>query len=296
MAQLFWKSTSSTDPTVGANWSTGSAPVNGDDVFIVPVAGLSLANISFADMSAITLASLTITAAIAVGTTDSTSGNYFGYWKISATAWTIGGAVKRVKINFGSVKFSGTALSTGTSIDNGAATVRILGTHASNTLDVSGGSSVGVATNLPTEVSTILTTHVSGAQSDLEFGAGVTWTTANASTQATFEAASAHNGSGPGTTITSADGAIATLTSGNLTTANCNGGTVALANRPASGDIATTVNISNSGTLDLSGNPDAGTIPTVSFGKGAILLNAASPAAVIITTITPNGCKRLTAA
>ncbi len=296
MGKLFWISTSSTDPSVGANWSTGSAPANGDDVFIVPVAGLALANIAYKDMSTVTLNSLTISAAIAIGTTDATSGNFYGYWKIGATTWTINGPVKRVKINFGSVQYAGIVQQTGQSIDSGAATVRVLGTHASNTLDVSGGSSVGVATNLPGETSTVLTANVTDPQSDLEFGPGVTWTAVSAGTQATIDAASATAGSGPGTTITSADGAVATLTAGNLTTANCTGGTIALSNRPASGHVASAVNISNGGILDLSGSPDAGTIPAVSFGKGSILLPVANPDAVVIATLTPTGCKRLTAA
>ena len=65
MSTYFWSSTSSTDPTNGANWTrsdgtTGTAPANGDDVTIAAIPGVALASIAAADMSAVTLNSLTI--------------------------------------------------------------------------------------------------------------------------------------------------------------------------------------------------------------------------------------------
>lgn len=96
MSTYFWTSTSSTDPTLGANWTksdgtTGVVPANGDDVFIAAQPGVALANIGAADMSAITLNSLTISQTF-TGTigTAANSGATFGYWKIGAAAWTIG--------------------------------------------------------------------------------------------------------------------------------------------------------------------------------------------------------------
>src|SRR6185312_3492007 len=131
MSSYFWSSTSSTDPTLGANWTksdgtTGTAPGNGDDVTIAAIPGVSLASIAAADMSAVTLNSLTVSQTF-TGTigTASTSGT-FGYWKIGATTWTIGtpsgdgiAAIGsgRIKINFGSAVFAGTVLATGSSID-----------------------------------------------------------------------------------------------------------------------------------------------------------------------------------
>ena len=92
MPTYFWTSTSSTDPTLGANWTksdgtTGAAPTTGDDVFIQAIPGVALANIGSADMSAITLNSLTISQTFAgtIGTTSSAGPN-FGYWKIGATS------------------------------------------------------------------------------------------------------------------------------------------------------------------------------------------------------------------
>src|SRR5437588_68856 len=65
MASYFWSSTSSTDPTLGANWTksdgtTGAAPASGDDVTIAAIPGVALASIAAADMSAVTLNSLTV--------------------------------------------------------------------------------------------------------------------------------------------------------------------------------------------------------------------------------------------
>src|SRR5207248_9728910 len=95
MASYFWSSTSSTDPTLGANWTksdgtTGVAPANGDDVTIAAIPGVPLASIGAADMSAVTLNGLTVgqTFTGTIGTT-ATSGT-FGYWKIGATTWKVG--------------------------------------------------------------------------------------------------------------------------------------------------------------------------------------------------------------
>ena len=80
MSIYFWYSTSSTDPTLGANWTksdgtTGTAPGNGDDVTIAAIPGVQLAGIAAADMSAVTLNSLTVSQTFTgtIGTT-STSG------------------------------------------------------------------------------------------------------------------------------------------------------------------------------------------------------------------------------
>src|SRR6185437_2231914 len=95
MSTYFWTSTSSTDPTVGANWTksdgtTGTVPGNGDDVVIAALPGVALASIDPADMSAVTLNSLTISQTF-TGTIGSASlSGTFGYWKIGATTWTLG--------------------------------------------------------------------------------------------------------------------------------------------------------------------------------------------------------------
>ena len=131
MSSFFWSSTSSTDPTLGANWTksdgtTGTAPGNGDDAFIQAIPGVVLASIGAADMSSVTLNSLTISQTFigTIGSAD-TSAAPFGYWKIGATTWTIGAPSAdgvtytgsgRIKIDFGSAAFSGTVIATGSSV------------------------------------------------------------------------------------------------------------------------------------------------------------------------------------
>ncbi len=180
MSQYFWSSTSSTDPTLGANWTksdgtTGTAPTTGDDLFIQAIPGVALAPIAASDMASVTLNSLTISQTFTgtIGTT-ATSGT-FGYWKIGAATWTIGtasadgtvfGGSGRIKLDFGSAAFVGTVLGAGVSIDSGLEPLRIKGSNASNRLYVLAGR-VGVATNLPGETATLTEIDVSGSSAAL---------------------------------------------------------------------------------------------------------------------------------
>ena len=101
MSSYFWSSTSSTDPTLGANWTksdgtTGTAPTTGDDVTLAAIPGVVLAPIGAADMSAVTLNSLTISQTFnaAIGTTATASASYFGYWKNRRDSLDDGGAIQ----------------------------------------------------------------------------------------------------------------------------------------------------------------------------------------------------------
>ena len=238
MSSYFWSSTSSSDPTLGANWTksdgtTGVAPANGDDVYIQAIPGVVLANIGEADMSAVTLNSLTVNQTFTgtIGTAD-TSGTPFGYWKIGATTWTIGapsgdgiayGGSGRIKINFGSAAFSGVVLATGSSADQGAEPVRILANNASSRLSILGGR-VGVATNLPGETATLEEIDVAGSTALCNLGPGVTWTTANVSTGGTLTLNSGSTGTlsaAPGATVTTqGTTAIATVNAGGSVSLN----------------------------------------------------------------------------
>lgn len=294
-ATYFWTSTSSTDWNTGANWTksdgtTGAVPGSGDTVFVVPIPGVTLASISFNDQSAVTLAALTVTAAISIGTASDAVADFYGYLKISATLLTIGGEPTRVKINLGTAQSAITITGSGNTSDNGAATIRLLGTHASNTLNVSGGADVGVATNLPTEVSTILTTNVSGAQTRVEFGV-VTSTTVNAADSSTFTAGK------PPVTVTTSKSATATINGlGIVTTATANvGSTINLNSRPASGDLVTTAYAY--GKIDYSGNPSAGVVATqyVDGPTGSIGISAANPAHITFTARNFRNCSLILA-
>jgi hypothetical protein len=304
MSSYFWSSTSSTDPTLGANWTksdgtTGTAPANGDDVFIQAIPGVSLASIAAANMSSVTLNSLTISQTF-IGTigTAATSGT-FGYWKIGATSWTIGapsadgvsyGGSGRIKIDFGTAACNGTVLATGASADAGAEPVRVLMNNSSSRLFVLGGR-VGVATNLPGETATLAEVDVSGSGAICNLGRGVTWTTANVSIGAQLITNTGSSGSlsvGPGASaLTQGASAIATINAG---------GTVTLSHRPASGAAVTTLNLLASGAADFSQNPAAVTVTTLNQSRGGVLsASPANPSHLTITNRNLVNCGTLTA-
>jgi hypothetical protein len=304
MSTYFWSSTSSTDPTLGANWTksdgtTGAVPANGDDVVIAAIAGVALASIGAADMSAVTLNSLTISQTF-TGTIGSTSlSGTFGYWKIGATSWTIGQpsgdatvavGSGRIKLDFGSAAFTGIVLNSGASVDSGAEPVRIKGTNAANKLYVLGGR-VGVATNLPGESAILAEVDVTGSTAVCNLGPGVTWTNANASSGGTINLNSGSTGalsvSSGSTATTRGTGAIATVNAG---------GTTYLNHRPPSGAAITTLNLYPTGSADFSQLPSNVTVSTINHQNGGVLIaNSANPAHLIVTTRNLINCGTLTA-
>lgn len=305
MSTYFWSSTSSTDPTLGANWTksdgtTGTAPGNGDDVTIAAIPGVALASIAAADMSAVTLNSLTISQTFS-GTigTASIAGGTFGYWKIGATSWTIGKPSSdgmaaigsgRIKIDFGAAAFAGVVLGTGSSVDLGAEAVRIKGSNAGNVLYVLGGR-VGVATNLPGESAALAEVDVTGSTAICNLGPGVTWTNANVSAGGAINLASGSTGA-----LSVASGSTAsTAGSGAIATVNA-GGTTILNHRPASGAAITTLNLYPTGTADFSQAPSPVAVGTVNQQKGGLLIaNAANPGHLVVTTRNLVNCGTLTA-
>jgi len=304
MSSYFWSSTSSTDPTLGANWTksdgtTGVAPGNGDDVTIAAIPGVSLASIAAADMSTVTLNSLTISQTFtgSIGTT-ATSGT-FGYWKIGATTWTIGtpssdgsaaSGSGRIKIDFGSAAFIGTVLATGASADQGSQPVRIKGTNAANKLYVLGGR-VGVATNMAGETSTLAEVDVIGSTAVCTLGPGVSWTNGNASAGGTLTVSSGSSG-----TLSVSSGSTATVQgTGAVATVNAGGATY-LNHRPGAGAAVTTLNLYATGVADFSQVPSTVTVGTLNHYKGGVLTaNAANPGHLTVTTRNLVNCGTLTA-
>lgn len=305
MPVYFWSSTSSTDPTLGANWTrsdgtTGTPPGNGDDVFVQAIAGLSLSSIGAADMGGVTLNSLSIGQSF-TGTigTASPSAAPFGYWKIGAATVTIGsasgdgvdyGGSGRIKLNLGSAAFSATVVNTGVSIDAGVEPVRILAGNSASRLSVLGGR-VGIATSLPGETATLGEIDVSGATALCNAGPGTTWSTANVSAGGWLNL----NGGGSGTVSVGAGATLAT--SGNAAIATINaGGTVVLSHRPASGAAVTTLNLLPGGTADFSQNPAAVAVTTLNHHAGGVLsANPANPSHLSVNTRNLVNCGTLTA-
>lgn len=270
------------------------ALANGDDAFVVPIPGLTLSNISFADSSAVTLNSLTISAAITVGMNDTTSGNFFGHWKIGATTLNLTTAdgssstgPTRVKINLGSVASTINVFQTsGSPADTGAEPVRLIGTSASNVLNVMAGT-VGIATGLPGDAAN-LSGGINVVGGTVNLAAGVTWATANVASGAAL------NTNSGGTTLSLANGGTAT-TKGNaaITTVNTSG-TANLRHRPAT--MCTTVNVYSNGVADFSGNGASSTVTNLNqYANAKVIVNAANPSHITFTNRTTILCGTLTA-
>lgn len=273
-----------------ANWSLAAVPVAADDVYILAGSKAIITNLN---QSAVTLASLTI----GQGFTG-TIGTASAYLQISATAWTIGRPTtdgstptgsSRIKINFGSVQFTGTVLATSASTsDSGYEAVRILGTHASNKLYVLGSSLIGVGTTTPAETSTISELDVNGATAVVNYGVGVTWTTANVAGGGTL------NTNTGGTTL-AVDAASTANTYGSAAITNVNNSGTARLNHRTTTSVAT-LNAYPGSTTDFSGNPASTIVTTLNFYPGAaVTVNPANPGHITFTTRALQNCGTLTA-
>lgn len=168
-----------------------------------------------------------------------------------------GNGIGGCKINLGSVQSAITILNTGSSVENGLESVLLLGTHASNTLEIQAGNAA--VAGYGGEVSTLLTVRNSGGT--LRLGKGCTLTTVNQSAGFTSLASNL-------TTLTMAGGTVQIDLSATLTTGTINGGTLKY---NSSGTI-TTLTINGSGVLDLSGDISPVTVTNITLnGNGRII-------------------------
>jgi hypothetical protein len=260
---------------------------------VVLVPGLVLAPINFKDMSAVTLAVLNISANVLIGTTDTTSANYFGYWEIGAGTSNIstpdgtsGTGSGRIKLNIataGAVVNVAAALSA--PADLYSQTVRILLNDSGAVLNVTGSATVGLATNMAGETSTVGIVNVSGG-GIVTLGPGVTYTTGDVQTGSKLYTNSS------GTTLNVASGGNL-YTAGNSTIATItNSGNAVLNHRPTSGN--NTIN-SLAGTIDFSQNPGNMTVTILNLYPSILKRSAANPAHITISTLNQFGCGQLTA-
>lgn len=224
---------------VAANYSGNAVPSNGDTLILE---NNSVSILYGLDLSAVTLAALIVrqsyTGYVGLPKTNAT-GSYPEYrpqyLKLSATAIDYGqgdgSGTGRFKIDLGTVQTTANVHATGSEIETGVECLLILGTHASNALNVNRGK-VGVAV-FADEVSTIATWksgYVTNKLGDvtLHFGSGVTWTS-GVQTGGTLDIASngttitKHGGTlihraGTLTTITNNEGPIIELGAGTITT------------------------------------------------------------------------------
>lgn len=218
-----------------ANWDPAGVPVTGDDVYLDATSidvkyGLS--------QSGVTLNSLTVSASFAPGAFgDGTiglpevnaegSGAYLEYrpqyLAIGATTVSIGrgpgSGSGRIKLNTGAAQTTLTVYGSGSPEEDGLPAVIWKGTHASNAVNVFGGS-FGAAV-FGGEAATIATLRVGPdagrSPADVRCGAGVTLTT--------LVQASGTVELGAGLTTVTKTGGELTVLAGNVTTLNEQGGT-----------------------------------------------------------------------
>jgi hypothetical protein len=256
---IYWTGATSTDPSVTTNWSTGAVPVTGDTVYIEANPSGTDVNIAASSaLSGVTLAALYISASYrgTIGTAASPP----TYLQICATLLVIGYGSGQgspfIALNLGSVQTLALIESSASSSSlSTAGPICLIGTHASNVLNITGGT-VSVAANA-TEVATFATINNGG---NLLLGVGCTLTTINnfggkLTTQSAV------------TTMNVTAGAVTTL-AGAVTTITASGGSLTI---NSTGTI-TTLNIEGA-TVDMTGDPRSKTITTVNGYAGSLNLN-----------------------
>lgn len=247
------------------NWSGGAIPVNSDDVNFENLAVDYLYGI---DQNAVTLTSLNIKASYTGSIGLPNYGNYAEYrekyLKIGATTCNIGvgdgQGSGRIKINFGSVQTAVNVWRTASPLEQGLPAVMLVGTHASNVLNVYRGS-VGVALESG-QTSTIATLRVGymtsvDTDANVRLGSGVTLTTIEKS-GGFLEINSAF------TTLNHSAGETVIHGSGAATTINLDGGYI----RYNSSGTITTLTISGGATIDFSGDMRAKTVTNCTILRG----------------------------
>lgn len=227
------------DWSTAANWTTGSEPANGDDVYFTNSANPVMYGLN---QSAVTLNSLNVDmsyspstggAGIGLPRTNGTGTSaYLEYrptelaisWGTCTIGTGTGSGCGRIKLNSGTVQGVLNVLNTGQPIETGLRTVQWRGTNASNVVNASKGS-VAAAT-FPTDTATIVTLNLawqSQQAGDVDFfsGPGCTLTTIN-------KTGGAAEFNSSFTTLNQGPGAVGdtVLTAGTPGTVICTGGRV----------------------------------------------------------------------
>lgn len=243
-----------------ANFSAG-LPANSDTVIL---SGNSTSVLYSLDQNAVTLALLDIRADFEgeIGlpeiNVDDASNAYYEYrdthLKISATALRIGSGSgfgsRRIKLNLGSNACDATIFSTSSNpADQDEAAAHLVGSHASNALQVLGGS---VDLSMLPGYSGQWATVVASGGAVVRCGYDVTLGTVEASGNAQIETRKAV------TTLKTTDQGRVTHLAGNITTATISGGSLTI--QAGAALTVTTLNAYAGRSLDLSGCDAAVTI------------------------------------
>jgi len=253
-----------------ANWSTGSTPVSGDDVYFNTGNISALYNLA---QSSVTLNSLNVYQAY-TGTIGLPPYNPVGYreyrpleLQISATTINIGqgsgNGSGRIKFNVGTAACTLNVYNTGQPADQGTPSLIWHGTNASNIVNINKGQ-VGVAffPGDTAAVATLRIGYVSNQLGDVQLtcGKGCTLTTI------TQNGGNVTTNSGA-TTITINAGTLVVWGSSAVTTLNIDGGTVVYNSTGTLG----TAEVAENGVLDFSQDQQAKTVtnPIQRFGDNS---------------------------
>lgn len=246
---------SPSDANNANNYSGNTLPVNGDTLIFSNSSVPVLWNLS--SISGVTLAVCQVWSTYTgqIGLPENNPAGYIEYrptyFAIGITAFTVGYGGGQgcglMRFNVGSVQCALTVLATGSVSAGTAFALRFLGTHASNTVIISGGT-VGIAM-LASEVATIATLTVQQTGS-VALGSGCTLTTLTNNGAAMTLYAGA-------TTLTCTGGSLFVGGSGAYTTLT--GQIGAQITYTSSGTI-TTLSLSQGSTFDVSSNPSGRTI------------------------------------
>ena len=288
------------------NWATGAVPASGDSIEF----GNGDYDVLWGlDQSAKTFAVVTINEAFGLGkigldankfqtsatAQDETTKEYRqAYLKAGGTAWSNRSKSGRILWDFSSIQTtaSNTDSASASDDDPNMEPVRLIGTHASNALHVSGGV-VGVArTQELYEVSTFATVTATSGGGGSFAAAGGSATVVNLGAACTLTSiaiagAEVNNFGAAATTvnITEPNGTYTCYGAGAHTTIN-NRGTV---NYRSSGTLGT---YTGAGTFDTSADPRAKTISNMTIYSGAdVNTNTGNPLSVTFTNgIDLAGC------
>jgi hypothetical protein len=254
MADVIWTGETDGDYATATNWSTGSVPAAGDNVFFTSDYNVSVT--TGLDQSGTTIANFTVD-----GFTGKI-GSKSAYLQISLNGSVNFNGSDQVYLDIGSSAVDVSV--TGSSSTTGTPGLMLLGT-AIDDLSITNGN-IGLAFN-PGETATVTAIKMIGG--NLEIGDGCTLTSANIqggnlTTKSTITTITIYTGS------LTLDGAAA------VTTLNSNGGSVAYS---STGNI-TTLNLS--GAVDCSQSLMARTIATLAPAAGGSITY--DPSVVTITT------------
>lgn len=265
--------TSPNDVNDALNWSTGAVPTTGDNVYIdntdvsllwnlTALAGVNVALLNI---------SLSFTGNIGLPEQNRNGTEYTEYrplyWQIAPTVINIGQnpgtGSGRIKLDTTSVQTLLNQYASGGAIDTDKPAVMWKGTHASNALNIVGGS-FGAAVGGQDEVATAATVRQANAATDVRLGAGCTLTTVNIE---------------DGTTLVESNVTTLNKYGGTLTLSG--GGTIGTMNNLAGATVCqstgtiTTLNVGTGSSFDLSQDIRAITLSNVNLYGGSTLLDTA---------------------